>query len=195
MPKSDANQADPCARATRSPWRQLLVVPWLGLMVSAIGPGNSLADKPRPKDATAEQTAEKDDRHEPAYTTESLRGRVAWLDEVLRRRYDIQVDADAAHTQCVLESNTGTLYPLVKDTRGRGFWLDERLRGSELELFVRRYTGSPLVQVIRVYTIKKDGKYELDYWCDVCSIPMYELKACECCQGTDTVKATRALTP
>jgi hypothetical protein len=34
-----------------------------------------------------------------------------------------------------------------------------------------------------VYAIKPDGKYQVDYWCDVCSIAMYELKPCECCQG------------
>ena len=54
---------------------------------------------------------------------------------------------------------------------------------EELELLVRRYDGSPVVQVIRVYTRRADGRYELDYWCDICSIPMYELKPCECCQG------------
>ena len=40
-----------------------------------------------------------------------------------------------------------------------------------------------MVQVVRVYVLKPDGKYELDYWCDICSIAMYELKPCECCQG------------
>ena len=26
-------------------------------------------------------------------------------------------------------------------------------------------------------------RLELDYWCDICAIAMYELKECECCQG------------
>ena len=50
-------------------------------------------------------------------------------------------------------------------------------------LALRRYPASPLVQIIRVIEIAKDGRYEIDYWCDVCSIAMYELKECECCQG------------
>ncbi|MCA9044880.1 MAG: hypothetical protein KDA69_11205, partial [Planctomycetaceae bacterium] len=32
--------------------------------------------------------------------------------------------------------------------------------------------------------LEKDGtRQEMDYWCDICSIPMYEIKECECCQG------------
>ena len=72
---------------------------------------------------------------------------------------------------------------MAKDFRGRGFCLDPRIRDLEMEQLVRKYEGSPVVQVIRVYTIKPEGRFELDYWCDICSIPMYELKACECCQG------------
>ncbi len=44
---------------------------------------------------------------------------------------------------------------------------------------------SSAVQVIRVYSLRKvplqeEGKFELDYWCDICAIPMYELKAMNC---------------
>ena len=35
-----------------------------------------------------------------------------------------------------------------------------------------------------VFTFDEDGvRQYTDYWCDVCSIPMYEIKPCECCQG------------
>jgi hypothetical protein len=120
---------------------------------------------------------------EKPYTTESLRGKVVWLSDALKDRFGIKADDDAAHAIVALETAEGELHPILKDARGRGFHTDERLRGIELELRVRRYRGSPMVQVVRVYTLKPDGKYELDYWCDVCSIAMYELKPCECCQG------------
>ena len=60
---------------------------------------------------------------------------------------------------------------------------DDRLRKMDVELLVRHYEGVPLVQIIRVYEVADDGKYELDYWCELCAIAMYELKACDCCQG------------
>ena len=41
-----------------------------------------------------------------------------------------------------------------------------------------------------VFTIAREDKRQkitvrqyFDYWCDICSIPMYEIKRCECCQG------------
>jgi len=119
----------------------------------------------------------------PDYETVSLRGRVVWLADALERRFGIETDADAQHAVVALETDEGQLYPLVKDNRGRGFHLDPRIQDVEMQLLVRRTKGSPFVQVIRVYTVKSDGLYELDYWCDICSIPMYELKPCECCQG------------
>jgi hypothetical protein len=120
---------------------------------------------------------------EKSYTTESLTGRVVWLADALKERYGIKTDDDVSHAVVALQTPEGQLYPIVKDTRGRAFHSDERLRNIDVELLIRRYEGAPLVQVVRVYTIKPDGKYELDYWCDVCSIAMYELKPCECCQG------------
>lgn len=122
------------------------------------------------------------------YTTRFVRGQVVWLDEVLKLRHGVETDADAQHSQAALETPEGEISPLVKDSRGRGFWLDERLRGVEVELLVRQYQGSPVIQVIRVYRVEKDGRYELDYWCDICAIPMYELKACECCQGETRIR-------
>ncbi len=136
------------------------------------------ADQP-----AADEAGETAPASPPAYRTESLRGKVVWLSEAVQRRYGVRIDPDAAHWQVVLETADGQLHPLLKEDRGRGFWKDARIRGIEMELFVRRYAGSPFVQVIRVYTIKQGRKYEMDYWCDICAIPMFELKECECCQG------------
>ncbi len=116
------------------------------------------------------------------YTTESIRGRVVWLADALRRLHGVQTDPDAEQWYVALETPQGQVFPIVKDARGRGFLIDERLRGINMELLVRRYEGG-MIQVIRVYTIRDKRKYELDYWCDVCAIPMFELKPCECCQG------------
>jgi hypothetical protein len=118
----------------------------------------------------------------PKYVTQTLRGKVVWLNEAVARKYGVRLDADAAESVAALET-ADELVPLLKEDRGRGFWKDARLRGIDLELQVRRYQGLPLAQVIRVYRLKEGKKYELDYWCDVCAIQMFELKQCECCQG------------
>lgn len=133
--------------------------------------------------ARGEDAPEPGDAKKPAYRTVALRGRVVWLAEALEKRYGVETDRDAAHTSVALETSDGRLLPIVKDFRGRGFFTDPQLREMELELLARTFEGSPMIQVVRVYAVKSDGKYELDYWCDICSIPMYELKECECCQG------------
>lgn len=122
---------------------------------------------------------------------ESLRGKVVWLADALKSRHGIESDADAAKTYCALVTVDGQILPIVKDARGRGFWLDPRIRDIDVELLTRRLPGTSMIQVIRVYTLKDDGKYEMDYWCDVCSIPMFELKACECCQGPTRIRERR----
>jgi hypothetical protein len=117
------------------------------------------------------------------YVTESLRGKVLWTGDALKERFGIESDPDAAHASVSLVTPEGKVYPIVQDVRGRGFLKDERLRNRDMELLVRRYEGSPFIQIIRVYTIKQGRKYLLDYWCDICAIIMFELKECECCQG------------
>jgi hypothetical protein len=111
--------------------------------------------------------------------------------EALHRRFDIATDEDAAQSLIALQTAAGELHPIVKDFRGRAFYLDPRLHKMDLELVVRRFAGSPMLQVIGVYSLKSDGKYEVDYWCEVCSIPMYEPKLCECCQAPNEFRERR----
>ena len=122
-------------------------------------------------------------KESPKHVTQTLRGKVVWLSDAVARKFGVRLDADAAESLAALETTDGELIPLMKEDRGRGFWKDERLRGIELEVVVRRYQGLPLVQVIQVYRLKDGKKYEVDYWCDICAIQMFELKQCECCQG------------
>jgi hypothetical protein len=133
--------------------------------------------------AAAEPPSDADGKAKPAYRTESLRGRVVWMAEAMKERYGVETDSDARHSIAAFATDDGQLLPIVKDFRGRGFYSDPRLHEMDLELLVRCFAGAPAIQVVRVYSLHDDGKYELDYWCDVCSIPMYELKECECCQG------------
>jgi hypothetical protein len=123
-----------------------------------------------------------------AVQTESISGRVVFLAEALERKFGIQSSDDAKERILAIETKDGELVPLVEDTRGRAFRADKRLRGMELELTVRRYEGAPAIQVIRVVELAKDGKYEVDYWCDICSIVMFELKECECCQEPNVLR-------
>ena len=43
--------------------------------------------------------------------------------------------------------------------------------------------------------VKKDGKFELDYWCDICAIGMYESGPCDCCQEPNRLRERRVEGP
>ncbi len=131
-------------------------------------------------------------KQDAPHRTVSLRGRVVWLNEALARRYNIETPKDAAEQMLALESDAGTIHPIVEDTRGRAFRLDERLRDRPVEILARRFTGSPLLQVVRLYAVREDGKYELDYWCDICAIQMFQHGPCSCCQGENRLRERKS---
>ena len=119
---------------------------------------------------------------EGSVTRELISGRVRLLSDVLKQR-KIKASDEIAK-QVVLETPEGEVWPLLPDWRGRAFFQDERLRDRAADLVVRRHPGLPYLQVLSVYTFDEKGTRQYtDYWCDICSIPMYELKECECCQG------------
>jgi hypothetical protein len=117
------------------------------------------------------------------YASDSVRGRVVWLAEAMAEKHGVTVVPEAEKRVLALETTENELLPLVEDVRGRGFRRDERLRKMDVELLVRRFDDAPFAQIIRVYEIKDGRKYEIDYWCEICAIAMYELKAGDGCQG------------
>jgi hypothetical protein len=127
---------------------------------------------------------------EPAaeFTLETHRGHVVFLAEALEKRTGVPVVPEARDRILAVETTKGELVLLLEDVRARAFRRDERLRKMEVELLVRRYRGSPAMQIIRLAEIAKDGKFEIDYWCDICAIAMFEQKDCECCQEPNVLR-------
>lgn len=142
----------------------------------------SAAEKPAAENPSVEKpAAEKAATEKPQKVL--LRGEVLMLAEALRQR-GVKTYAEEIAQQAVLRTATGELIPLVPDWRGRAFSQDERLRGRPVELVVNRRVGVPWVSVLSIYGRDDAGQRSvIDYWCDVCAIPMYEIKDCECCQG------------
>lgn len=166
----------PCAwLATAQVWVRLVLAAHLALLTA----GGSRADEPPPASAQ--------------FATETLRGRVVYLAEVMDKRLGVPWVPEAKDRILALETTGGRLIPLVEDSRGRAFRRDPRLRAMNLELMVRRYDTSPAVQIIRVCEVTPAGRFELDYWCEICSIAMFENKDCECCQGP--VELRRRMVP
>lgn len=110
------------------------------------------------------------------------RGKVVAVVDVLKSR-DVKAYPEELKGQVALETTEGELLPILPDWRGRAFYQDERLRKRDVELIGFRRPGLPYLQVLTVYTFNEQRQRQYtDYWCDICAIPMYEIKPCDCCQ-------------
>lgn len=138
--------------------------------------------KPPAKEASgkaAEGTAESA-KEEPVRRL--YRGQVVNLREALKER-GIRAFGEF-DDQYVLATTDGRLIPIVPDWRGRAFYQDKRLRNRPLQLVGSQPDGLPWLQVLMVFLVDEDGHRQyMDYWCDICSIPMYQIKPCDCCQA------------
>ena len=163
---------------------RILLVPLVLGLCGAAATAAQPAKKPAVKPA-AKKTVSKPPR---GIKRELFSGRVVMLSDALKRRGVKSTDEFAK--QVVLETSGGELIPIVPDWRGRAFYQDKRLRNRPVQLVGYRRRGIPYLQVLMVFTIDRTDKRQkkpvrryFDYWCDICSIPMYEIKRCECCQG------------
>ncbi len=119
----------------------------------------------------------------PPTRKELFRGEVVFLHDALKKR-GVNAYEEELSGQIVLDTSDGRLIPIVPDWRGRAFYQDDRLRNRRVELIGQRKSGLPYLQVLMVFTFDENGgRQYTDYWCDICAIPMYEIKLCECCQG------------
>jgi hypothetical protein len=143
----------------------------LGLVRSSLG-----EESEKPAQSAAEEA------ESVKVPKELFTGKVVLLGEALKAKGITAFEE--MHKQVALETEDGELIPLVADWRGRAFFQDKRLRDRKVQLVGTRKPGVPYLQVLMVFTFDKTGqRMYTDYWCDVCSIPMYEIKPCDCCQG------------
>ena len=147
----------------------------------ARGHSDETPSKPKAAEVAGERAASTDSPTETAPPKKLFKGKVVKAHEALQRR-GVKAYPEELKDQVVLETKD-ELIPILPDWRGRAFYQDERLRDREVELVGFRRAGLPYLNVLSVYTFDKMGRRQYtDYWCDICSIPMYELKPCDCCQ-------------
>ena len=124
----------------------------------------------------------------PVFDVVSLRGHVVWYAAALKERLGIQSVPEAAERILALATTDGELIPVIEDLRARSFRKDDRLRAMDVELRVRRYRTTPAVQILGIYEWRDDAKFAVDYWCDICSIVMFEAGPCSCCQDDNRLR-------
>lgn len=161
------------------PLRLMLV-----LVLSLVVVRGRSADRPLPPSVGEAPAATKAVTVLPGETAPAkqlFQGKVVRVHEALKRR-GVKAYPEELKEQVALETKD-ELILILPDWRGRAFYQDERLRNRDVELIGFRRAGLPYLNVLSVYTFDDKGRRQYtDYWCDICSIPMYEMKPCDCCQ-------------
>ena len=150
--------------------------------LSADDAEKSIADKAASSRSQEQKNASPTQKKSAPPKQQLFTGKVVLLREALKRR---GIKAyDEFDKQVVLETADSELSPIIPDWRGRAFFQDKRLRDRKADLVGYRRPGVPYLQILMVFTYNKQGQRRYtDYWCDICAIPMYEIKPCDCCQG------------
>ncbi len=162
----------------------LLVVLFVGTAAGQTAlPDDEKGISPRAKQSSEIKADRKKDNTSSKPPQKQLfTGKVVNLQDALKRR-GIFSEIEFKN-QVVLETPKGALIPIVPDWRGRAFFQDKRLQNRKVDLVGYLKKGTPYLQVLMVFTYNEKGERQYtDYWCDICSIPMYEIKPCDCCQA------------
>ena len=112
----------------------------------------------------------------------SLRGRVVCLTEELQQSFQLTPDCAARGHVYALRTFAGQFHPFLPTELAAAIWLDARVRDRELQVTARPFPRTDFVEVIKLQSWRFGKLYDLDYYCDVCSVSTHKPGLCVCCQ-------------
>lgn len=112
----------------------------------------------------------------------TLRGRVVCLTEELQQSFQLTPDCAARGHVYALRTAGGQLHPFLPTELAAAIWLDARVRDRELQVTARSFPRTDFVEVIKLQSWRFGKLYDLDYYCDVCSVATHKPGPCVCCQ-------------
>src|SRR5262245_33187020 len=118
---------------------------------------------------------------EPAQTVE-VRGRVVCLAEEMHRLYEVELPANHSHLYG-FKTAEGKYYTLLRTKYSEALFVDEQVQKKELILKGRTFSGTQLLEVSRMRSVKNGVVQDLFYYCTICAIEMVSPGKCDCCQG------------
>lgn len=100
------------------------------------------------------------------------------------------VKADADTPGVALVTDTGKVYPLVKEELSRMLFVEPKLQSRAVRLTAKVVPGTTLLRVSGVQTVKDGKVYDVDYWCDNCQLFALSPGPCKCCGGPTVLRET-----
>lgn len=156
-------------------------------IVAVAGPlaGPSAA---QPKPVSPTRPAEKKTppaKQKPSDNAKSivLQGKVVPYRAAFERLFGLPLQENWAGDLLALETSDGRLIPVLPTESARFFYQDETMRNRLMQLTARVREKTPGLEIIDLKSVKDGKLHDIYYWCEICSIRLMQLKACECCQG------------
>lgn len=115
-------------------------------------------------------------------TTSTFKGKVVPLSD-LAAKVGAKLDEDAAPHLLALVTDDGKVYPLLKNSESRLFFSDKTLLNRPMQMSGKFLSGSQILRVLEVQSLKNGKPHEVYYWCTICAIRRGEKLVCECCGG------------
>lgn len=143
------------------------------------------AQGPTARDAGARADVEsvpaKNNKVDPDVMT--LDGEAVLYGPALRKRLKLELVDDSLDKVVAYETKDGRLIPILPTEAGLFFLRDERVRNKPMRITARLHHNESALEVITFHSLVDGKPNEIYYWCEICSIQMYHLKDCDCCQG------------
>jgi len=156
----------------------LAVIVWVGMpFVHADGPS-----APKRDALAAQESAPVNDETNNAGIV-TLDGQAILYGPALRQRLKLELVDDSLDKVVAFETKEGLLVPILPTEAGLFFLRDERVRNKPMRITARVHAKESALEVITFHSLVDGKPNEIYYWCEICSIQMYHLKDCDCCQG------------
>lgn len=133
----------------------------------------------------ADDAKASDDRGDKAPRAKqvTLEGKAVMYGPAVAERLGISLLDPAMSSIVAFQTDDGRLLPILPTEAGLFFYKDERVRDRPMRVVGRWHEDASALEVIDRYVLVDGKPNEIYYWCEICSIRMYHLKECDCCQG------------
>ena len=111
----------------------------------------------------------------------TLRGQVVDLNVLLKKQHKVDI-ASKVEPVWVLKAGDGKLFTLLKTRRSLALFDDPRLRGRALIMKGRVFTGTQVLEVTFIQSVRKGVVHDVFYYCDICVIKFLAPGPCVCCR-------------
>lgn len=166
-------------------WRKVLCGSILLSVIALVSVPFVFAEGPSaPKaDALAGQESGPPQERKDDANVVTLDGQAVLYGPALRKRLKLELVDDSLDKVVAYETKEGRLIPILPTEAGLFFLRDERVRNKPMRITARIHKNDSALEVITFHSLVDGKPNEIYYWCEICSIQMYHLKDCDCCQG------------